>query len=119
MHNEAYPPTQAEAIEPGTDLAGVIQTLMELGYTQDQIDEVKRKMGYGEAMAFGTSSPEGRQMGRMYTAASPWEHAGAMAMRYAGDKRLREGDVAIQGQLDQKRKALKDLGTVLGRGTTP
>lgn len=50
-----------------------LQQLMELGVIPSKMDALKDQMGLAEALRYG-EGPQGRDSGRVYTAANPLEH---------------------------------------------
>lgn len=93
------------------DLSGMseeqIQQLVSLGVIDEQMAENARQMAVQEGLRY-QKSPEGRDSGRVYTAANPLEHIGAGLQQYNAMKKMKE--------LEAQRGTMQSQQTA-GRGT--
>ena len=84
-----------------------LQQLVSLGVIDDNMAENARQMKMQEELRYG-AGPEGRDSGRVYTAANPLEHMGKLLQQYNAQKKMDE--------LGQQRTAMGQQQTA-GRGT--
>lgn len=114
------PPAQANAPAPApapsptaptseADLGRVIEMMLDMGYTQDEIEEVRRKMQ--NAQQSTAPAPSGRYAGGTFVAANPLEFLGA------GIRNVRAGRAAKRyGEEEKKLRndARAKLGSITG-----
>lgn len=102
------------------DLEGLspemIQQLMELGVIDDQKSDTDKQLAMANSMRNGTL-PQGRDSGRVYTAAHPLEMAVAAYKGYKGGKDAQAAQKKQEALL-QKQLALRQqyVGAMLQRG---
>lgn len=84
-----------------------LQQLVALGVIDENMAENARQMALQEGLRYG-DMPEGRDSGRVYTAANPLEHVGKLMQQYNAQKKM-----------DQLGKERVDMGKqqTAGRGT--
>ena len=91
-----------------------LKQLMELGIIPDELSALDRQYKSADALR-GTAMPEGRDSGRVYTAANPMEAVGSLMKQYAGNRDVKkiEGkqDALLQKQLEGRNLFMnKQLG---------
>lgn len=122
-------PMQPKMQAPGNPQQAAQQSALEealLGTYGDvmEMDSLKEQMAQAQALR-GTPTPEGRDSGRVYTAANPLEHIGAGIQRYRAGKEvrdLREGvrnpgyapGVTSTPQPEWKREGIRGIGKRIG-----
>lgn len=79
-----------------------LQRLVELGVIDEQMAENARQMALQEELRY-RGMPEGRDSGRVYTAANPLEFAGELLSQYNAQKKIKG--------LEKERGVLQDKQT--------
>jgi hypothetical protein len=88
-----------------------IQKLVELGVLDEDMVENKRQMELADKLRYG-AGPEGRNSGRVYTAANPMEHIGHAMEQYNAiqeQKALKKERAGIGEKQTTARKSYWDL----------
>jgi hypothetical protein len=65
-----------------------LQKLISLGMIDENMAENARQMAMQEGLRYG-AAPEGRDSGRVYTAANPLEHVGSLLQKYNANKEMK------------------------------
>jgi len=88
-----------------------LQKLVELGVINEQMAENARQKALQEQLRY-QAQPEGRDSGRVYTAASPLEHMGTLLEKYNANKKIKELDTergVLEGQQTAGRQTYWDI----------
>jgi hypothetical protein len=83
-----------------------IQKLVELGVLDEDMAENKRQMELADKLRYA-EAPEGRNSGRVYTAANPLEHVGHLMQQYRAGKKEEELEKARVGIGEKQTSARK------------
>jgi hypothetical protein len=83
-----------------------IQQLVALGIIPEQMDENARQMQMSEQLRY-QAAPEGRDSGRVYTAANPMEHIGSVMEKYNAQKQIGKLGEERSGMLNQQARDRK------------
>ena len=88
-----------------------LEQLIALGSLGDEMGIVAKQQELADALRYG-AGPEGRDTGRIYTAANPLEHIGSAMQKYNAmkeSKGLQERQKGILEQSTDARKLYADL----------
>lgn len=109
-----------QSSEDPAEQEAALKQLVEMGVLGDEMGIENDQLKMAEALR-STPTPEGRQAGRVFTAANPLEHLAAGVQRYRGGKALEEGREAQQGILGKQQEGRLDFlkRYMLGRKDTP
>lgn len=96
--------TQYEDSDPFEDMTeDEIQQLMELGVIPKKQDALAQQLAQATALR-NKEGPQGRDSGRVYTAASPLEHIAHAAQGIMAGRNIKRLQKEQQGQLDAQVK---------------
>jgi hypothetical protein len=95
-----------------------LAALADLGISQEKIESIRERMARAEAIRF-QDGPEGRQAGRIYTAANPLEHLGQGIQKYRAGRQMQQLQAQQQQELANQASTRQGMMGRILRGAPP